>query len=99
MPLGAERVNLAVMDCGRSPWAVAIFHVPVVARIGIHPERLARGFVEAQDTLDLRIELMIGDEDPPLRDDRPRVTVAHPRPPTDLKSRGGENGRAHASTP
>ena len=71
MPLRAERINRAVVDCGRCPWTIAVFHVLVIAGIRMHPEQLAGGFVEAQDALDLRIELMIRDENPTLRDRRP----------------------------
>src|SRR5262249_17800190 len=54
----------------------------------MHPEPLAGGFVEAEDALDFRIEPVIGDEDPPRCDHRPRVAVANPGPPANLEPRG-----------
>ena len=88
MPLRAEGVNFAIVDCGRCPWTIAVFHILVIAGIGMRPERFAGGVVEAQDALDLRIELMIRDDDSSVRDHRSRVTVAHFCPPTNLESRG-----------
>ena len=53
----------------------------------MHPELLARHFLETHNTFDLRIKLMIGDEDASLCDHWPRVTGAYSRTPADLKSR------------
>src|SRR5262249_41966755 len=71
MPFGSQRVDLAVVYRGRGARAVAVFHVLVVTRIGMHPERLARGFVEAEDALDLLSGPAVGNEDPALSNHRP----------------------------
>src|SRR5262249_61900397 len=81
--LGAECVDLPIVDRRGRPRAVAVFHVGVIARVRMYPEELAGYFVETQDALNLRRVQVVVDVNSSLRHGWAGVPVADSRPPAD----------------
>src|SRR5262245_21830236 len=89
VPLGAKAVNLPHVYGWRCARAVAVFHIPVIAGIGVRPKKLTGGFAETENTLRFWFQLMVDDKDATLRHHRTRVSIAHLGSPTNFQSGGG----------
>src|SRR5690242_18119600 len=89
MTLRAEGIDAALVDGGRGAGAVAVFHVLVIRGIGMLPERLAGGFVEAQDALYFGIEDVIVDEHAAAGHDGAGIAISDFGAPAEIEPGGG----------